>query len=99
MSADAEVYCPRCFRIAPKDQVFCSFCGQFVHANVTPDSRAWDSRTPDLTNSGPEETQPPVAFNIPESDHHYGSSRSPTNESELASLPSDETPDGNDESD
>ncbi len=94
MSTEPEVYCPRCFQVAPPDRVFCSFCGQFIHDNAPPDSRPWDSRPPDLSTSEPEETAAPVAFDIPESYDLFGQSESTAkNPNPASSKPQSQEPD------
>ncbi|MDE2868381.1 MAG: hypothetical protein OXR64_07590 [Chloroflexota bacterium] len=60
--AHEDTYCPRCFRLVLNDYVFCQYCGQFIHQNAPADSRAWDTRPPEIPASAP--VVAPAAPNI-----------------------------------
>ena len=71
--AGEDSYCPRCFRLAPREHVFCQFCGQFIHQNTPVDSRPWDTRPPPAPDAVPA-AAPDVALSIdlPEEALPYG---------------------------
>lgn len=70
--AGEDPYCPRCFRLALNNYVFCQFCGQFIHQNAPADSRPWDSRPPEVPAAAPVETPAAPNINLPEDALPYG---------------------------
>ena len=70
--AHENAYCPGCYRLVLNQDVFCQYCGQFIHQNAPADSRPWDSRPPEVPAVAPVAV--PVAPNIdlPEDALPYG---------------------------
>ena len=61
-----EVYCPRCFTIVEDELVFCQECGQFIYANAPADTRAWDSRVPELPDVELPDPAEAIRITLPE---------------------------------
>lgn len=64
--AGLDAYCPRCFRLAYTEVIFCQFCGQFIHQNAPADSRHWDSRPPQVPAVAPVEAPAAPNIDLPE---------------------------------
>ena len=70
--AHEDPYCPRCFRLVLNDDVFCQFCGQFIHQNAPADSRPWDSRPPEVPAAAPVAAPAAPNIDLPEDALPYG---------------------------
>ncbi|MYD95705.1 MAG: hypothetical protein F4Y02_18935 [Chloroflexi bacterium] len=70
--AHADPYCPRCFRLVLNDYVFCQYCGQFIHQNAPADSRAWDTRPPEIPAVAPVAAPTAPNIDLPEDALPYG---------------------------
>lgn len=70
--AHADPYCPRCFRLVLNDYVFCQYCGQFIHQNAPADSRAWDTRPPEIPALAPVAAPTAPNIELPEDALPYG---------------------------
>ncbi|MCY3957718.1 MAG: hypothetical protein OXG65_05440 [Chloroflexi bacterium] len=68
-----DPYCPRCFRLVLNDYVFCQYCGQFIHQNAPADSRAWDSRPPQIPAATPVVAPAAPNIDLPEDALPYAS--------------------------
>ncbi len=67
-----DPYCPRCFRLVLNNYVFCQFCGQFIHQNAPADSRAWDSRAPQVPAASPVASSEAPQIDLPDHALPYG---------------------------
>jgi hypothetical protein len=81
--AGHDAYCPRCFRLADDDVVFCQFCGQFIHQNAPADSSAWDSRPPHIPAARRQEAPAP-SIDLPEDALPYRASSESVADAQLA---------------
>lgn len=73
-----DAYCPRCFRLVLNDYVFCQYCGQFIHQNAPADSRAWDTRPPEIPAAAPVVASAAPNINLPEAALPYAAAGAAT---------------------
>lgn len=70
--AHEDAYCPNCYRLVLNADVFCQYCGQFIHQNAPADSRPWDSRPPQVPAVAPLAEPETPNIDLPEDALPYG---------------------------
>jgi len=70
--AHEDAYCPNCYRLVLNADVFCQYCGQFIHQNAPADSRRWDSRPPQVPAVAPLAEPETPNIDLPEDALPYG---------------------------